>query len=80
MVYHVGIKRGTPYLCNGYVEYALKEYWTSIKLEKEESTFYVRYLTKANLMKQIAKDILGNIRLWKRVEIDSVDLVVEQAK
>ena len=80
MTYHVGIKRGTQYLYNGYVEYTLKEYWTSIKLDKEESTFYVRYLTKANLMKQIAKDILGNIRLWKRVELDSVDLIVEEVK
>ena len=80
MTYHVGIKRGTQYLYNGCIEYTMKDYWTSIKLDHEESTFYVRYLTKGNLMKQIAKDVLGNIRLWKRIEIDNVDLIVEEVK
>jgi len=80
MTYHVGVKSGTPYLYNGYVEYTQKDFWTSVKLDHEESTFYIRYLTKANLMKQIAKDVLGNIRLWKRVELDSIDLIVEEVK
>lgn len=80
MTYHIGLKKGTPYLYNGYVEYVAKDYWTSIVLEQEENVHYIRYLTKANIMKQVAKGELGNIRLWKHVEIDSVDLVVEEVK
>lgn len=79
MLYHVCVKKGTEYLYNGYVQYTMKDYWTSVKTDHEESTFYVRYLTKANLMKQIAKDI-ANVRVWKRVELDSVDLEVQEVE
>lgn len=78
MLYHVGLKKGATILINGYPEYTLQDYWTSLKGEQGWNDHYVRYLTKANLMKQIAKYMYGNIRLWKRIEIDSVDLIVER--
>ena len=79
MVYHVGLKQGKSFLVNGYVEYALKDYWTSYKGEDGLNDHYVRYLTKANIMKLIAKDLYGSMKRWRQIEIDSVDLVVERA-
>lgn len=77
--YKVCAKKGSSYTFYGEVEYLMKDYWTTIQFEEEQSEGLVKYFAKANLMKQVAKDILGSVRGWKRIYLDNSDLEIVKA-
>ena len=61
---------------DGEVYYLNQNYWTTIKAEKGLSDWWVIYYAKQNLMKQVAKFMFKNIRMWKRVYLDNADIKV----
>ena len=63
---------------SGDTEYTLKgDLWTSLKTYGEEvSDRVIKSMVRDNLAKQIAKDMFGNIRMWKRIYIDFSDMEV----
>lgn len=77
--YKLHIPSGTRYYCSwtGYMESTWFEYWTTVQLEDSNvKDQFIIWCGKANLMKQIAMKEYKDIRLWKRIEIDSLDIEV----
>lgn len=77
--YKVCIKRGSSFTIRGEVEYLYQDYWTTIKGEEGLSEGGIKYLAKANLMKQIAIGQFNNIRCWKYIYLDNSDLEIVRA-
>lgn len=78
-IYKLCIKKDSTYYCSfsECERMVMKDHWTTIKLVGDNlSDGVVKYFGKANLMKQIAKQELGNIRLWKKIELDNYDIEV----
>ena len=76
LVYKVKAKKGSSFTFYGEVYFLRKDHWTSIKTEQEIGESEAKYLAKANLMKKVAKDLVGSMRPWKRVYLDNSDLEV----
>ena len=74
--FKVGIKENADVEFNGRTYALNKDYWTSVKLEENSTDSAIKIAAKQNLMVNIAKYFLGNIRLWKRLYIDNSDLVI----
>lgn len=76
--YKLHIAKGKTYYCfkTGREEITLSDHWTTVKLKDSASDGYVKYMGKANLMKQIAKDEWKNIRMWQKIELDNSDIEV----
>lgn len=78
-IYKLCIRQYSTYYCSfsECERMVMNDHWTTIKLVGENlSDSVVKYFGKANLMKQIAKKELGNIRLWKQIELDNYDIEV----
>lgn len=74
--YKVCAKRGSSITFYGEVEYLYQAYWTTIKAEEGASDGEIKYLAKANLMKQIAINQFKNVRRWKHIYLDNSDLEI----
>ena len=74
--YKVCVKGNSSIAFNGEIEYTMRDYWTTIKLEEGMTDWWVKYYAKPNLMKQISKDLVGHCRAWKRVYIDVSDMEI----
>lgn len=79
VIYHVGLKKNSPYMYRDENWSALKDYWTTIKVGEGASESYIKYLAKANLMVQLAIHLLNGKRGWQDFYIDKSDMVVERA-
>ena len=78
-IYKVCAKRGSSFTLYGEVEYLYQAYWTTIKAEEGLSDSAIKYLAKANLMKQVAIGQFQNIRCWKHIYLDNSDLEIVRA-
>ena len=56
----------------------VKDYYTTIKIDEEDLKYerYLKTMARDNLIKQIAKNELGNIRVWKRISLDTIDIKI----
>ena len=77
--YKVHLARGTDVLINGEVEYLLEDIWSTMTFAEQKHENVVKYYTMDNLRKRVAMLMLGNVRYYKRVEIDMADIEVIEA-
>ena len=77
VLYHVGIKADSSFTLYGEVMYTVRDYWTSVKTSDGATETYVKLQAKDNLKKQLAMDLFGTPKLYKRaIYIDNSDLKV----
>lgn len=77
--YKVHLAKGTDVLINGEVGYLLEDIWSTITFAEPTHENVVKYYAMDNLCKRVAKLVLGNVRFFKRVEIDMADIEVIEA-
>ena len=78
------IPQGTEFLYDGndYPYETQKEHWTTIEVSENDynNDRWIQHLAKDNLVKKIAQIEMFNIKLWKYIWLDSVDIKVVRSE